>query len=458
MKTKNSLNLILVLLFVMICLLPLAATVFFGTSEAVSNEILTPKPKLFSKGEWNPNYLSDFSDWYADHFQLRHGLITLSAVMNEKLFHHSINSDVVLGKDNWLFFESTLNDYMGNGLTDEELNYAVHNLEMIGEYLSSENIDYVFTVAPNKNSIYPDQMLSRYSNQHDFSNLIRLEQSIQNNTSINYCSLIQAFEQQNEKLYFATDSHWNARGAALGADAILNSLGIQQAYFSKRFELYEDHKGDLYQMLFPAGTFIEPDAQCSELDFSLEGNNNNGNALKFSTTSEADRGTLYCWRDSFGISLYPYLADSFSSACFLRATNYDLVNAAEQGADYVIIELVERNLKNLLSQAAIFPAFEKNISDYKLSSVHAIADVVFKDGNGSHLKELHQLSGTVFCPGMDAGSPVLVLTNGRVYESWIRSAENGNIGISLWIPTSCSEITGILAQVNGEYTLFSIDS
>ena len=59
-------------------------------------------------------------------------------------------------------------------------------------------------------------------------------------------------------------------------------------------------------------------------------------------------GSLYCRRDSFGIALYPFLADSFQQAEFSRSADYSVAAFSELDADVVILEIVERNIPLLL--------------------------------------------------------------------------------------------------------------
>ena len=65
------------------------------------------------------------------------------------------------------------------------------------------------------------------------------------------------------------------------------------------------------------------------------------------------------FRDSFGELLYPYLADSFERAHFSRQSAYDLTKIGATQADVVMIELVERNIRWLMEQPAVFPAPER---------------------------------------------------------------------------------------------------
>jgi hypothetical protein len=58
-------------------------------------------------------------------------------------------------------------------------------------------------------------------------------------------------------------------------------------------------------------------------------------------------GRLYCWRDSFGVALYPYLAEAFAEAVFTRSADYVL---PEGDYEVFILEIAERNLPSLLGE------------------------------------------------------------------------------------------------------------
>ena len=52
------------------------------------------------------------------------------------------------------------------------------------------------------------------------------------------------------------------------------------------------------------------------------------------------------FRDSFGNALYPFMAEDFREATITRQMPYPL--AQVQAGDTVVVEIVERNLANLL--------------------------------------------------------------------------------------------------------------
>ena len=71
-----------------ICILPVAVMPW-QTEKAVGNEQLASFPELRKEdGSFNTGILNEFSDYFADHFGLRHEMITL----NEKTIGCSIKA------------------------------------------------------------------------------------------------------------------------------------------------------------------------------------------------------------------------------------------------------------------------------------------------------------------------------------------------------------------------------
>ncbi|MFG6324336.1 MAG: hypothetical protein K1W41_23925 [Lachnospiraceae bacterium] len=53
------------------------------------------------------------------------------------------------------------------------------------------------------------------------------------------------------------------------------------------------------------------------------------------------------YRDSFGRAMIPYMGATFDSAVFNRSTPYNLSLVEQTECDYVLFEIVERNLSDL---------------------------------------------------------------------------------------------------------------
>lgn len=347
-KANTIICVVCVVLFLALSLLPSLGMLITGETQPSANEILASKPSVVSRdGELNRKVLNDFSSYIADRFAFRKDLVSAWSELNAKLFRTSVEEQVVLGTDGWLFFAPTLDDYMGRAMSEEELSLAASYLAALQREAESRGVRFYFTIAPNKNSLYPEHMPSYIPTAHRSSNAEKLKPYLEQ-FGVNYVDLFAVYAGVGETLYYRTDSHWTERGAALAADTLLAAMEKDSAFFSAEFRAGEPHRGDLYEMLYPAGKEREASEICAAgFSYTLSGDPNGGNAMRIRSSCEGRSGTLLCWRDSFGISLYPYLADSFSEAVFLRSASYDLSQIESTGADTVLIELVERNLGRL---------------------------------------------------------------------------------------------------------------
>lgn len=444
-------KLIFISLFVALCLVPSAGMLLFGEAQPAANEVLAAKPAITTRsGEFNLSFLSDVSDYIADRFAFRQELATAWAGVNAKLFGTSVEEQVVLGRDGWLYFSDTLPDYMGQGMSDTQLRYLANDLALMQEYLEAQGKRFVFTVAPNKNSIYPEYMPGYIENRHGESSAARMGAYL-DAAGVNYLDLFDILGSE-ENLYYRTDTHWNSRGAALAADGLLKLLDRSGAYSASAFAAEEEHRGDLYEMLYPAGRSLETaPAYDGELSYVCESDPNGGNAITIKTSCGDGKGELMCWRDSFGIALYPYLAQSFAAATFSRSADYDLTLAAS--ADTVIIELVERNLSNILSREPVFPAPVRELPP----AVNAGTVSVDSDGAKSGGPEGYmRVSGELAAGMLDPGSRVYIAAGDTVYEAYIcASADSDALRFFAWIPAD-GAAHHIITTLNSEYTAYQI--
>lgn len=415
-------------LFFCILLFPLLGLAVFGEAQPGANEILAFRPRLIERnGGLNTEFLSDLSDYIADRFALRQECVTAWAWLNAALLHTSVEDQVILGSDGWLYYAETVDDYMGQGLTDKQLAAAARNLALMQEYVLSQGADFAFTLAPNKNSLYPEHMPAACP-AGDGSNGSRLP-ALLAEEGVHYVDLFSAFQAREETLYYKTDSHWTARGAALAADTLLAALGRESTFFSGSFPLPEEHAGDLYQMLYPTGKRTEADSAPALTGHTVEGDPNHGDAITIRSRSGSP-GSLLCYRDSFGAALYPYLAEAFGSALFSRQADYDLTRIASQEADTVILELVERNIPWLLSHPALFPAPERSAPAGEETFSDTVLSLTAEAGEEG-LAGFTRLAGTL--PAAPE-QPVYIRAGGTWYEATHTLSGFGDSGFSAWVP------------------------
>ena len=330
-------------LALLLCLTPSLGLLVFGESGAAANQVLAPRPELRDRdGAWNLSVLSDSADWLADHFALRQQLVSLWGRLNAELLRSSPEEQVILGREGWLYFAPTLPDYCGQSLSEEELEAVASHLARIQAEAESRGARFLFTVAPNKNSLWPEAMPAAYPENHAESSWEKLRPLL-DAKGVAYVNLFSL-----PMPYYRTDTHWTAEGAAMAADKLLASLGRESAYAAGPFlKEPEPQPGDLYEMLYPARPAGEDTlAYAGAFRFEHLTQPKGGSAITIRTRGTGT-GSLYCWRDSFGVALYPYLADDFAQACFSRSTDYTL---PEGDYDVVILEIVERSIPSLIPE------------------------------------------------------------------------------------------------------------
>ncbi len=446
---KNRLYTVFCALFISALLVPAILSLALGPSEAGANEQLARVPQLAKAGTVNFDVLSDACAYFDDHFALRQELITANAAITAVVFHESASSDVILGSKGWLYYAETLADYEATALmTERQLWCAAHTLRLVQEYAEAQGCQFVFTAVPNKNTLYPEGMPTRYQKNVAPSNLERLSAYLARE-EVQYCDLLSALAAQSEPVYYKTDSHWTGYGSALAHDALLSALGREGALAGEAFT-YVPHMGDLYEMLYPVGTQREQGLMLArERTFSYVGTVHGADDMTIRTVCGGEEGRLLMFRDSFGNALHADLAESFGTACFSRAMPYDLTLLQQEQADTLIIELVERNLVRLAVQPPVMPGPVRELS---VPEKTVSAQLLFTQKE-SKLDGCVQYSGTVLCGAMDSESPIYLALDGVVYEAC--PTMNGEAGFSLYAPAA-QEIAvlvvadGVLARCTEE--------
>ena len=334
--------------FLLLCIIPSAGMLFLPPTEAAANERLSPAPQFKKEdGSWNADVLDQVTDYIDDHFALRQEMVTANDALQTGLLATSPAEDVIYGRDGWLYYADTLDDYQNHAtLTDEEVRQVAQTVADMQAYCEARGARFLFTIAPNKNSLYPENMPARYLQSDAQGNYEKLRPLLEE-YGVHYADLFTFLSGQDEVLYLKTDSHWTNRGAALAHDFLMETIGLPHTAFADApYTTAETHKGDLYEMLYPKGTACEAQQEY-QTTFSYVKEPRTAEDILIQTTNpDAPNGRLLLCRDSFGNALHPFLAEDFREATITRQMPYPLTQV--QAGDTVIVEIVERNLPNLL--------------------------------------------------------------------------------------------------------------
>lgn len=386
--------------FIMISL-PLASMPFKLDREGYEKRALSEMPRLFGEGESALEFPSRFDTYFSENFGLRSYMITLYSGLVYNLTGDSVNDKVIAGKDGWLFFHETLDDYTnGSELGPDMINLLYRSLYLQCEYLSERGIGFIFMAAPNKNSIYGEYMPQRYRKSPSKTNLELLNECLSSG-SVPFINLQELLitNKDGQQLYHRKDTHWNNYGAMLAYREIMRkTAGLvgqfgYADYEDTSYAIEKNWEGDLEAMLFPA--FPGKDYQVvfdKEPTYRFIRPMRTYEDMLIETVSTVNDKRLLMFRDSFANALIPFLSDAFGYACYSRAVpfNYSLIERADP--DIVIVEIAERNLPRLLDTAPLMPAPQRQGLPVNLKTTEKISAAMAIDREGQYVK----IHGNIF--------------------------------------------------------------
>ena len=356
---RKHISTIYLIVFLVILLIPSAGMLVFGPSESENGEELV-MPVLYSEEDgFNREYLQQLGALFESRFALRKQMVTMYSSITGKVFGTSSQSGVIVGNNDWLFFNDTLADYQRtNILSDRQLHNAVRHLELINEYCNANDIDFLFVIAANKNTLYP-QYMPYYLVPGEGPSNRQLLTSLLNETDVNFIDFgsYDTFTDPDAVYYFHRDSHWNNTGAAIASNAMLQGLGVEHHYYpDDPVSSVIDHSGDLEQMIYPEAVRLEADtvfAVMPEFSYVTEVESNFDYRIE---TTAGGTGSLLMYRDSFGSAILPYMAEPFSSAFFSRANSCQINDFLSRAPGFLVIEKAERFISQLCTSPSRLPA------------------------------------------------------------------------------------------------------
>ena len=417
-------SMIFIIACMALCLIPSVGMLLFPTTQTTENKAMAAPPSLMAEGKVNTDFFRDFEKYFNEHVALRNPMLFADAMIQSKVFQTSNVSGVIDGTDGWLYYSSTLSDYLGTDvLTEQELHAIANNLAVVDSYLESKEVDFVFTVAPNKNTLYGEHMPYYNSLVVNKEHSAKLLKTHLEGQKVSYLDLFDLFEQQDAVLYQKQDSHWNTKGARLAYDAILDDLGKTHEDFAKTEpKLVKDRNGDLNKMLY---SFYGP-AEVS-FDYGLDSSYTytEGDDVEdgwIVTENGSGKETLVMFRDSFANTLIPFLSSQFKTAYYSKGAPNALEEYVEAYApDYVVMEKVERNISDYLDMPPLLTPAETTLPD-KLT----IADTETSAALTEFEFDMRywRLGGTVDEHRMTADGKILVAVNGKTYPAY-RDGSNG---------------------------------
>ena len=87
---------------------------------------------------------ASFESYFTEHMALRNQMVYADAKVQTGLFGESNVSNVISGSDGWLYYASTLDDYLGvNPMSERQLYNLAHNFGIMQAYAEEKNMDFL---------------------------------------------------------------------------------------------------------------------------------------------------------------------------------------------------------------------------------------------------------------------------------------------------------------------------
>ncbi|MCP5052805.1 MAG: hypothetical protein GY940_36895, partial [bacterium] len=236
-NSKVLVNGVLVILIILFFPLLSQWLIVSGETQLVEKREMNREPVF--RFDLMFDFFKQYTSYYNDHFVFRGDLIYLNNRFKTGLLRVSPKSRVVMGKEGWLFLGAKPNrpgtiDYYRRLtlLTQPGLESWKRMLEQRWKWLADRGIEYLFLIAPNKNTIYPEYMPDHIRPVRQQSRMDQLMVYLKEHSSVPVLDLRGPLNDAKDDypVYSRTDSHWNDYGAYVVSREIIKYISRFPAF------------------------------------------------------------------------------------------------------------------------------------------------------------------------------------------------------------------------------------
>jgi len=340
-------------------------------STGPEKRVLAPFPAMPRRGHEFYQLPGAFQAYFNDHFGFRDELVRINQDVQFWLFNRSAARQVIIGKDDFLFWSVDRANFRGEAKFDADfLESWYQALKGRRDWLAQRGIAYYFVVVPNKEAIYPEKMPDSIV-RGGFTRLDQLMSYLaQKGESSLVLDLRAALISEKDELplFHILDSHWNAYGGYFGYRALMHRIkddvaGLQALDLPRRaFAAVPTRTGDLAEAMafnpYPYATntaaYVGGTLPCAHTDLGV--------------SPEIVRVVVECglpdrtaraliFHDSTIMAMLPYLAATFARTDLLwrQPTFNEIAHYVEEVKPTIVIEARVEQALQWPSGAAFAP-------------------------------------------------------------------------------------------------------
>jgi hypothetical protein len=231
-------NVLIIILFFGLLWLPTLDKLFnLDRSRSPGENRLTARfPQLQSPDLTGAQkFIVGLEAYYNDHFGFRKKLIRFFQNWKIGLYHDRSVYKIIVGQDHWLFWGEAqmVEHFLGTlQFTPPQLSAWQKLLEKRRDWLAQRGIQYLFVVAPDKQSVYPELLPSWLINAAPTNRETKLDQFLKYMKAHSTVPVLDLrgpliTAKKIAPLYLQNDTHWNLLGGFVGAQALVRTLAQQ---------------------------------------------------------------------------------------------------------------------------------------------------------------------------------------------------------------------------------------
>ena len=301
-------------------------------------------PEITAESVLNTKFMSDFDAYTVDQFPFRDGFRTLKALNAKHIFRQKDNNDIFLADGHAAKLDFTLNE--------TSLNHAATKLQNVYErFLADTDANIYFSIVPDKNYYLAEP--NGYP-ALDYNTLVQFFRD-----NLDFATYVDIFDTLTADDYYRTDSHWKQENIAKTVQALAEAMSLELTAEYEAVTVEKPFYGVYYgQAALP----LQPDTityltnemleNCTVYNvengkttgvYDMEKLNSNdpyevflsGAApiLYLENPTCHNGKELIVFRDSYGSSLVPLLADAYSKITIVD-TRYVVSHYLDQFVDF----------------------------------------------------------------------------------------------------------------------------
>jgi hypothetical protein len=323
----------------------------------VENRAPTAVPDLGGQALLRENTYQALNQVLIDRWAFRGLAVRTNAKLNDKVWKTESAGDVRRGAHDWLFYGPSLRRLCTEALTPAQ---SLDVLDRFARAVEASGRPFVYALAPEKTSIYPEFLTDRQRNEGScaFAERDKLRAALGDQAarpwSVDLYGPVEALKAQSPvPVYHPRDTHWTQRGAAvevqqlverlqpgLWRDSDLHATGQTELVpdLTRLLGLPKTDHEESYAIVRPGVTTTEGPPTPVQGDFAIR------HFRSTSTAAALIPGHTVMLYDSFTLPAVEMLAPFFSD---LTLVHWNVIGKADvegllRDADRVVAEGAER--------------------------------------------------------------------------------------------------------------------